>query len=132
MKLLAIDYGLATIGLAFAQTRLAEPYGQISNTSDEESASKIAALCLKENIEKVVVGISEGKMAERTKDFTSLLKDKLTIPVVLSDETLSSYTAKKYLIQSGVKQKKRKTREHEVAAAIILQTYLDEHEDDLL
>ncbi|MGI5828204.1 MAG: Holliday junction resolvase RuvX [Patescibacteria group bacterium] len=132
MRYLSIDYGFSHIGLAFAEDKLAEPYGQIKNISDQESVEKIVEICQKEKIETVIVGISEGKMAEKTEAYTDLLRERLAIPVVLFDETLSSHTAQQYLRKSGAKKKKRQTREHEIAAAIILQNYLDDLSRNLL
>jgi len=81
----------------------------------------------KEKIEKIVVGVSEGEMAEETKKFGKKLEDKLGISVVFQDETLTTYEAQRFSIEAGIKRKKRKELEDAYSAALILQEYLDSH-----
>ncbi|NMC35827.1 Holliday junction resolvase RuvX [Candidatus Beckwithbacteria bacterium] len=125
MKYLGIDYGLSHIGLAISDGYLAEPHSQLPNLSDEQSAEYLAKLCQEEGVGKVIVGISESKMAERTNDFIATLKAHVKIPVLLTDETLSSQEALQKLIQAGAKRKKRQSKTHQTAAAIILQNWLE-------
>jgi putative Holliday junction resolvase len=132
MNYLALDYGISTVGLATAQTALAQPYGQIKNSSHKQTIEEVIKICQKEKIDQIIIGVSEGKMAEIIKEFAKTLKQKISLPVVLVDETLSSKEAISYLIQSGAKQKKRREKDHQIAAAIILQAYLDGQEGSLV
>ena len=74
---------------------------------------------LKQKIEKVVVGISEGEMAVESKKFSNIFKADTF------DETLSSHDAQQMSIQGGMGRKKRKEMEDAFAASIMLQNYLD-------
>jgi putative Holliday junction resolvase len=131
-RYLAIDYGRSHLGLAYAQTPLAEPLTQLPNTSLQKVVLELRKIIHEKQIDTIVVGISEGKMAEETKEFASNLEKELEIPVVFHDETLSSHTATKYLIKSGAKQKKRQDKQHQTAAAVILQDYLDQLDISLI
>lgn len=125
MKYLAIDYGLSHIGLAISDGILAEPFGQLKYENDEKLASDIYGICIKEKIDRLVIGISEGEMEMKTKQFAKLLAQKTGLDVYFVDETLTSYAAARIMVESGKKKRDRQTKSHQVAAAIILQDYLD-------
>jgi len=120
MNLLGIDFGEKKIGLALATGPLAEPMGviKISNLK-----SQISNICQEHGIEKIVMGISEGKMAEKTKKFAQELGKAVGLPVEFQDETLTTSEAIMKMKQAGKKVKKKK--EDAFAAALILQDYLD-------
>ncbi len=121
MRILAIDYGKRKIGLALATSSIAEPYKVIRYESEEEVLEKIEEIVKAEKIEKVIMGISEGEMAEETKSFAK----KLNVSVVFQDETLTTQQAQELSIKAGIKRKKRKSLEDAYSAALILQAYLD-------
>ncbi len=121
MRILAIDYGKRKIGLALATSSIAEPYKVVRYKSEKEVLEKIEEIVKAEKIEKIVIGISEGKMAEETKSFAK----KLNIPVVFQDETLTTQQAQELSIKAGIKRKKRKSLEDAYSATLILQAYLD-------
>jgi len=125
MKYLAVDYGLAHIGLAVSEGLLAEPYGQLDFISNEKLVSDIKKIILTQDISTVIIGISEGKMAQKTQQFANQLIDELRIRVELVDETLSSQDAKKKMVEANIKLHKRQNQDHQIAAALILQDYLD-------
>ncbi len=125
MNYLSLDYGLSTIGLAIAKSPLAEPYGQIKNKSFEQVLSSLQSICEQESIDRIIIGISEGEMLKKTRDFINFLNRHLTQKIIEYDETLTSYLAKDLLISSGAKKKKRQQKDHQIAATIILQNYLD-------
>ena len=79
MHILGIDYGRKKIGLALADSEsdLAEPYRVIRFNLIEEAIKIIEKVVQVEQVGQVVVGISEGKMAEETKNFGKKLRDKL-------------------------------------------------------
>ena len=119
MRLLGIDYGKRKIGLAISEGRLAEPW-KVIRYKDTRILSEQLQRIIKENdVEKVVVGISEGRMAEESKKFAK------RIGAETFDETLSTHDAQRVSIEMGIKRKKRKGMEDAYAAALILQGYLD-------
>ncbi|MBU0570277.1 Holliday junction resolvase RuvX [Patescibacteria group bacterium] len=112
------------IGLALAEGSLAEPYGVVRFKS-EEAIEKVEQVVKVEQVEQVVLGISEGKMGEESKRFGKKLEEKLKIPVIFQDETLTTHDAQKLSIEAGMRRKKRKKLEDAFSATLILQKYLD-------
>lgn len=120
-NILGIDYGTVRIGLAVARGPLAEPLAIIAN--NQQTISKLQVICQQENIELLVVGISEGKMAEQTKEFVSELTKVVNVPVEFTDETLSSYEM--HINRRNINKNDRYI-DHLVAAQL-LQNWLDEN-----
>lgn len=129
MKYLGIDHGEANIGLAVAddETNLAVPYDTLLETDLERQLDAVSQIVLDEDIGTVIVGFPltmEGKaghQADITLNFITELEGRLAVPVKREDERLSSklasQVAKELQGQTG--------DEHALAAASILQTYLD-------
>jgi putative Holliday junction resolvase len=69
---------------------------------------------------------SIGKQAEKVQDFTHRLGRHTEVPVDFRDERLSTVAAKRLLQTMGSKKNKKKVRDDAIAAALILQGYLDE------
>lgn len=118
MRILGIDYGKAKIGLAIADGPLAEPLGVLNTNQWEKGLGRIIQ---EQGIEKIVLGLSEGLMAEETKVFAKRLGEITNLPIDFQDETLTSQEAVVKMRQIG----KKDFEEDAVAAAIILQNYLD-------
>lgn len=118
-KILGIDYGRSKIGLCIADGPLAEPFKVIRYSNRQSLIEEIKKIIEKENIEKVVVGVSEGKMAEESRSFAEEFKAETF------DETLTSQDAQSLSIQAGINRKKRHEMEDAFAATIMLQNYLD-------
>lgn len=127
MKVLGVDYGRSKVGLAIGEGSLAEPLKVIRYKDPKTFDGEIKKIIEKEGFEKVVVGISEGKMAEETREFVKRLGGEIGIPIETFDETLTSQDAQALSIEAGVKRSKRKKMEDAYAAAIMLQNYLDSH-----
>lgn len=128
-KILGIDYGRSKIGLAVADGPLADPWKVIRVNSFEDAIQKtksaFAEASLGGQVDKVVVGISEGEMGKESEMFAAKLKLSLGVPVETSDETLSSQDAQRMSREAGVSQKKRREMEDAYAASVVLQNYLD-------
>lgn len=124
-KILAIDYGRSKLGLAIALTPLAEPLRVIRYKKEQEGLEKVAEVVDVEEIDQVVLGVSEGEMAEEIKNFGNQLEKKLQVPLAYFDETMSTKDAQKLSIRSGMKRGKRKAMEDAFAAAVLLQNYID-------
>ncbi len=108
--ILGIDYGEKWCGVATSQGSLAEPLKVVPTKNIFAEIEKLKP-------EKVVVGISENVMAKKTLVFVNKLKVWIKAPVETVDETLTSFEAQKI--------KKREKEQHAVAAALILNRYLD-------
>ncbi len=108
--ILGIDYGEVWCGLATSEGELAEPLQTIPTKNIFEEVEKL-------HPQKIVVGISEKNMAKKTLVFVEKLQTWTKVPVETTDETLTSIEAAGF--------KKNKEKSHAIAAALILQRYLD-------
>ena len=124
MKYLGIDFGLRHVGLALADGPLAEPLGEKKYFESGKIFNYLKRVCDEQSIDKIVIGLPEGKLAETVKKFGRELEKFTGKKVFYHDETLSSQEAKSKLIAAGAPQKKRRL-DHRAAAALILQEFLD-------
>jgi len=131
-KFLGIDYGTKRIGLAINIASLVEPLVVLKNQinkdqliANESVIAQIAEICKEHKIEKIVLGYSEAQMADKTKLFAQLLQDKIHLPVIFSDETLSSYEVGQKMKEASFSLKKRQGPIDHYAAAIILENFLE-------
>lgn len=133
MRYLGIDFGLSNVGFAISEEGiLAQPFSQFHYKKESDLIAKILEICKTQQIDRIVMGIPDGKIELIINDFIKQLKKNTNIPIVLEDETLSSYQARKILLNSKAPLKKRRNKEHQTAAAVILQNYLDNLNDSLL
>jgi putative Holliday junction resolvase len=133
MKILAIDYGLKRIGLAVcdpSQT-ICSPLSVLDGTKD--IISKLTRIITEENIGAVVIGLplnmddTEGPQAELVRKFADKLKAAIDVPIHFQDERLSSFGADEKLDMASFSPAEKKQRRDAVAAAEILQNFLDTH-----
>jgi len=124
MRFLGIDFGLRNIGLAIADHDLIEPLGQLRFKNLQAALEKIQKILKEEEIEKIVLGISEGKMAEKTRKFAEQLEEKTHRPVFLVDESFTSQEAREKMLEISKPQKKRRKQEHQVAACLLLENFI--------
>ena len=122
-KVLGIDFGTTRIGLAIARGPLAEPLEIVANDGEDRALARIKQLVESEQIEQIIMGISENRMAQRTKEFAASLKAVIDIPIEFVDETLSSYEMHHRLLSSKLSTKQGPI-DHFVAAQL-LQDWLD-------
>lgn len=132
MKYLAIDFGENRIGLAISDDKgiIAEPHSIIHRKSDNYVIDEILKLCADKNIGKIVLGMPLSSSEEgqnRYHSFADKLQEKTDIPIDLWDETFSTKQAQNVVAFADAVPGKKKTQTHrdDVAAAIILQEYLD-------
>ena len=137
--MLGIDYGARRIGLALsdATATLASPWRLLQRPPSEAETLRIMleeinALANEDDgLEAVVVGWPrrlDGSPTHQTaviETFARLLEAKITVPVVLQDERLSSHEAESRLAERESDWRKRKAKLDAMAAAVILQDYLD-------
>lgn len=125
MKYLGVDYGRKRIGLAISDGTFAQPLEVVKIENVQDGVNKVVGIVERQEIEQVVIGVSEGEMAEETRNFGDLISG-MGICVSFWDETLSSKQAMERLIKGGKKKKIRKEMLDAAAAAITLQSFLDE------
>ena len=143
MRVLGLDYGTKTVGVAVSDPL--EITAQPLETIERKSAGKLrqtlarieaiieeyGAASQQEKIEKIVLGYpknmnnTEGDRCEATVSFKNDLERRTGLEVVLWDERLTTVEAERILMDSGVRRENRKTYIDKMAAAVILQNYLD-------
>lgn len=126
---LGIDLGKKTTGLAISSGQFATPLKTITHKSTSEAIEKISDICNQESVDKIVLGFVEGKIKSLFLDFAKKFKIKNpTIEIVMVDETLTTRQAQDSMIKLQIPKNKRRAKEHVIAASIILQSYLEEHQ----
>jgi putative Holliday junction resolvase len=133
MRILAVDHGEKRIGLAISDSTgtIANPLKVIEHVSRVIDAAQIADIGAQNQVELIVIGQSfdeEGKpnmAGRRAARFAGALKTQTQIPIVMWDESFSTQSARAARIEMGVSRKKRAGHLDELAATIILQSYLD-------
>lgn len=123
MTFIGIDYGRRQVGVAISDGDLAQGIGEYNT---KEALTQLTLLCQKEHATLVVVGLPEGYVKTYAKSFGENLAKSAKINVVYWDETLTSRVASEQLAQGDYRRKSKHTKVHRVAAALILQSYLDE------
>lgn len=125
MKYLGIDYGKSKIGLAISEGILASPLKIVSVHSLSDALVKIDQVINGEQIDQVVIGVPDsGQSLLMIRKFIDQLKKRL--PVVEVDETLTTQLVQQQLRELKVPRGKR-AQDDALAAAMILQEYLDSH-----
>jgi putative Holliday junction resolvase len=133
-RLIGLDFGSRTIGVALSDVRLtlASPYGSIKRGKLRSNAAAIAEIARKEAAGGIVVGLplsmdgTVGPAAQAARDWALALSDATGLPVALWDERLSSSAVNRFLInQADLSRGKRSAAVDRMAAAWILQAALD-------
>ena len=130
-RILGIDHGDVRIGIAMSDETafLASPLTTV--LSGKGAVDEITALIRQHGVEKIVMGLplnmdgSAGPATEKVRRFARKLAAKTDVPIVESDERLTTVTAHHQLREAGLDGKKRKGVVDMAAAQIILQDWLD-------
>ncbi len=133
MKILALDIGTVRIGIATSDIMeiIASAYEVYRRKNTDADVKYVAELVQKLGAGEVVIGLplkldgTEGQSVEMAKAFGDALSKLVEVPIVYQDERLSTVSAQRILIESGMRREKRKDKVDSIAATIILQTYLD-------
>jgi len=133
MRILALDHGSKRIGVAVSdETKtIAQPLEYILAEPFENFLARLKQLLIEKKVELVLIGLprnmdgSYGPAAQKVETFVAALKTEITIPIKMMDERLTSKMANRILIQGNVRRDKRKENVDKMAAAILLQSYLD-------
>jgi len=132
-RILCVDYGDKRLGLALSDELgvTAQPLGKIEEEADEEQLKAVEKVAAENEVSEIVVGLPltmkghVSRSASRVIAFARELNKRLCIPIVTWDERLSTKESEKILIQAGMTRSKRKGVVDSIAAAVILQSYLD-------
>lgn len=143
MRILGLDYGTKTVGVAVSDPLglTAQPLMTIERKSANKLRQTLAAIesvisgydaqGTDERVGLIVLGYpknmnnTEGDRCEAARAFKEDLERRCGLEVVLWDERLTTVEAERILMDSGVRRENRKTYIDKMAAAVILQNYLD-------
>jgi putative Holliday junction resolvase len=133
MRVLAIDHGTKRMGLALSDElkMIAQPLEYAAAEPPAGFLARLKELVREKDVELVLVGMprnldgSYGPAATKVQEFVTALREAITAPVRTWDERLTSVQANRLLIQGGVRRQKRREQVDKMAAAILLQSYLD-------
>lgn len=135
MRILAIDPGEKKTGLAVSDPTglVARPLTTLDHKSRDDDATRIAALAAEQQAEMILVGHAldasgqPGPQARRAERLAEAIRQHTSLPVNLYDESHSTQAAQAAMLAAGKKRRDRRAQIHAVAAAALLQSYLDAH-----
>ncbi|MCI9162433.1 MAG: Holliday junction resolvase RuvX [Lachnospiraceae bacterium] len=136
MRMLGLDYGAKTVGVAVSDSLGVTAHGVETITRKEENKlrrtlARIEELAREYQIETIILGYpknmddSVGERAKKTEEFRDMLIRRTGLPVILWDERLTTMEANEILIESGVRREDRKRVIDKIAAVLILRSYMD-------
>ena len=136
MRILGLDYGSVTVGVAICDPLgiTAQPLETITRQAENKlrrTLARIEEIVNEYGVESIVLGYpknmnnSVGERAQKTLDFKAQLERRTGLPVILWDERLTTIAADRSLEESGVRKENRKKVIDQIAAVFILQGYLD-------
>jgi putative Holliday junction resolvase len=133
MRLIGLDIGEARIGVAASDPTgtLASARTVLARRPEEAAVKALQRLVEEEEAEAIIVGLPRSLSGELhgqaalVQEFAELIRKEIAVPVHFWDERLSTVAAEREMRASGAKRDKRRAMIDAVAAAIILQGYLD-------
>lgn len=132
-RILGLDVGDKYIGVAISDPLLmfAQPHSTIIRNSNKQAYEDIKSLIDEYEVAKIVVGLPKnmnntlGPQSEKVQKFANKLGNKYGVEIIYIDERMTSITAENILIEASVRRENRKKYIDKLAAATILQVYLD-------
>ena len=133
MRIMGLDYGDVRIGIAVSDLMgmIAQSVGVISGRDEDKRLLELDSYINEYKPSEIVLGYplnmngTKGERAEKSEAFKVILEERYGVKVVLWDERLSSMAAHRTLEEAGISGKKRTGKGDPLAAAFILQGYLD-------
>lgn len=133
MTILGLDLGERRIGVALSDPTgtVAVPLLTISHTALRRDLAEVAHLAKSRRVERIVVGWprnmdgTSGPAARKAEAFVRALRRLVDVPVDLWDERLTTAAAERALIDAGARREHRRAVRDRVAAALIVQSYLE-------
>lgn len=131
-RIIGLDYGEVRIGIAFSDLLqvISSPYETYKRKELNQDLSYLTKLIKEKEVSLIVLGLplnmdgTEGDRAIKTREFGALLSKATGLEIVYIDERLTSLEAEEMLIEAKVRREKRKQLIDQIAAQIILETYL--------
>ena len=136
MRILGLDYGSKTVGVAVSDplgftAQGVEIIRRKSENKMRQTLARIEELIAQYQVEEIVLGLPKnmnntlGDRAEKSLELKETLERRTGLPVVMWDERLTTVSANRVLMETGVRRENRKEHVEEIAAVFILQGYLD-------
>ncbi|HXI52604.1 MAG TPA: Holliday junction resolvase RuvX [Candidatus Saccharimonadales bacterium] len=133
MRYLAIDHGTRRMGIAISDElkMIAQPMEYIPSEPWEGFLARLQQILAEKEVELIVVGMPRnmdgtyGPAARKVNEFVAALAQAVPVPIKTLDERLTSSQANRVLLQGNVRRADRKEHVDKMAAAILLQSYLD-------
>jgi putative Holliday junction resolvase len=137
MRVIGLDVGTKRVGVALSDELglTAQPLATLSRGTDRELMEELRAALGDVRPDLVVVGLplrldgSEGGSARAARSLATLVGEEFEVDAELWDERFTSVQADRLLQEAGLNSKRRRGITDRVAAAIMLQSYLDAHGD---
>jgi len=133
MRILALDHGTKRIGVAVSDELklIAQPLEFVPAEPFPAFLARLKTLLAEKEVELVLVGMPRnmngtyGPAAAKVEEVITQLREEIGVPIKTWDERLTSAQANRYLIEGNVRREKRKEKVDQMAAAILLQSFLD-------
>jgi putative Holliday junction resolvase len=133
MRYLAIDHGTRRMGIAISDELkiIAQPLEYIPSEPLGGFFARLKQIIGEKQVELIVVGLPRnmdgtyGPAAEKVRAFVALCAREVSLPIRTLDERLTSAQANRVLLQGNVRRRDRKENVDKMAAAILLQSFLD-------
>ena len=136
MRILGLDYGSKTVGVAVSDplgftAQGVEIIRRKSENKMRQTLARIEELIAQYQVEEIVLVLPKnmnntlGDRAEKSLELKETLERRTGLPVVMWDERLTTVSANRVLMETGVRRENRKEHVDEIAAVFILQGYLD-------
>lgn len=136
MRIMGLDYGAATVGVAISDELLLTAQGIETIRREKEvqlrkTYRRIEELAKEYGVERIVVGLPKllnndiGERARKAEEFAAEVRRRTGLPVELQDERLTTVEAHRVLDAAGTGLEKKKAVVDKLAAVLILQGYLD-------
>ena len=133
---MGLDYGTKTVGVAVSDplgitAQAVEAITRKEENKLRKTCARIEALIAEYGVERIVLGFPKhmnndiGERAEKALEFRDMLARRTGLEVVMWDERLTTVSAERTLMESGVRRENRKKHIDQIAAVFILQGYLD-------
>lgn len=133
MRVLAVDPGSKRVGLALSDPSgtIAQALTTVAAEPHDTLSARLAAIAREKEAERIVVGLprrmdgSYGPEAAAARKLAHGLRAESRLPVDMFDERLTTVAAERSLVQSDMRRAARRDKIDQVAAALLLQSYLD-------